>query len=122
MKYILLVQASQRAHDELARTPDTAEIEAFMLKFNADLEASGEFVDAQGLAAPVHRRRVEAGAGAPVVTDGPYPETQEVLAGYWIVDCSGFDRATEIAAILASGPGPKTAIDVRPIAGSEPEL
>ena len=45
------------------------------------LAESGELVDAQGLTAPVHARRVQLREGAPVVTDGPYPETQEVLAG-----------------------------------------
>jgi hypothetical protein len=62
-----------------------------------------------------------------VVTDGPYAETQEVLAGYWVVDCEGFDRATQIAGRLASCPGPAGAatdavIDVRPIADSRDEL
>ena len=55
-----------------------------------------------------------------MVTDGPYAETQEVLAGYWIVECDSFDRATEIAAKLAACPAPErvaaTAVaDVRPI-------
>ena len=83
----------------------------------------------RGLAAPVHTRRVQLAEGVPVVTDGPYAETQEVLAGYWIVDCDSFDRATEIAARLSGTPGPAGAAedavaDVRPIAESqaEPEL
>jgi hypothetical protein len=55
-----------------------------------------------------------------VVTDGPYAETQEVLAGYWIVECESFDRATEIASRLADTPAPDfvraTAYaDIRPI-------
>ena len=41
-----------------------------------------------------------------MVTDGPYAETQEVLAGYTIVECASFDRATEIAARLAKSPNP----------------
>jgi hypothetical protein len=61
-----------------------------------------------------------------VVTDGPYAETQEVLAGYWIVECDSFDRATEIATELSNCPGPAYAsasvIDVRPIAESRDEL
>ena len=57
----------------------------------------------------------------PVVTDGPYAETQEVLAGYTIVECESFDRATEIAARLVDTPHPAHAscrdwyVDVRPI-------
>ena len=75
----------------------------------------------------VHARRIQLQQGAPVVTDGPYAETYEVLAGYWIVECDSFDRATEIAARLASCPGPveiaQTAYaDVRPIAESRAEL
>jgi len=53
--------------------------------------------------------------GAPVVTDGPYPETQEVLAGYTIVDCVSFDRATEIAAGLVNPDADGEYVDVRPI-------
>jgi len=60
------------------------------------------------------------------VTDGPYAETQEVLAGYWIVECDSFDRATEIAAELTKCPGPVNTsdafIDVRPLADSRAEL
>ncbi len=81
---------------------------------------SGEFVDARGLAAPVHTRRIQLENGVPVVTDGPYAETEEVLAGYTIVECDSFDRATEIAARVAALPYPAGApgqfvIDVRPI-------
>jgi hypothetical protein len=62
-----------------------------------------------------------------VVTDGPYAETQEVLAGYWIVDCASFDRATQIAARLSNCPAPpgtatNAVADVRPIADSRDEL
>jgi hypothetical protein len=61
------------------------------------------------------------------VTDGPYAETTEVLAGYWIVECESFDRATAIAARLASAPAPagvaeRAYADVRPIAESREEL
>jgi hypothetical protein len=61
----------------------------------------------------------------PVVTDGPFAETAEVLAGYWIVECASFDRATEIAARLAKCPVPvdaSMAADVRPLVESRDEL
>ncbi|HEY1175055.1 MAG TPA: YciI family protein [Phytomonospora sp.] len=94
---------------------------AFMTRFNESLEKSGELVETRGLAGPVHTRRVSGlKDGVPVVTDGPYAETQEVLAGYWIVECDGIDRATEIAAELSRCPGPahiaeSAYIDVRPL-------
>src|SRR5450759_5510113 len=77
---------------------DFAAIGEFMRAFNHELEQSGELVETRALAAPVHARRLS-GPGA-VVTDGPYAETDEVLAGYWVVECTSFDRATEIAARL----------------------
>ncbi len=60
------------------------------------------------------------------VTDGPYAETTQVLAGYWIVECESFDRATEIAAQMANCPAPADVAlaafaDVRPIAESRTE-
>ena len=67
-------------------------------------------------------RVVQLAKGQPVVTDGPYPETQEVLAGYTIVECDTFDRATEIAAGLVNPDADGEYVDVRPILGSVEEL
>ncbi|WP_030452732.1 YciI family protein [Herbidospora cretacea] len=119
MKYMIMLYGSQRDFDAMATGgPEVAEMHAFMEKWNNDLVESGEFVDAKGLSAPVHTRRVSMKGGVPVVTEGPYPETQEVLVGYTIVECAGFDRATEIAARLAHTPGRQAEgqyVDVRPI-------
>jgi hypothetical protein len=63
-------------------------------------------VAAEGLALPSQARVVRAGKhGAPEVTDGPFPETKEFLAGYWIVDCESPERAYEIAARASAAPG-----------------
>jgi hypothetical protein len=98
-----------------------------MKSFNKDLAGSGELVETRGLAAPVHTPASPVEGWVPAVTDGPYAETYEVLAGHWIVECETFDRATEIAARLATCPGPEAAraaaaADVRPIAESPTEL
>jgi hypothetical protein len=115
VKYMITAYGSQQDFDLLtgkdsARGVTSPEelsaIGEFLATFVAELSASGELVDAQGLAAPVLARRVELRDGTQVITDGPFAETEEVLAGYWIVDCSGLDRATEIAARLNECPGP----------------
>jgi hypothetical protein len=97
-----------------------------MESFNEELAKSGELVDTRGLTAPVHTRRIQLQRGVAVVTDGPFAETQEVLAGYWIVECDSFDRATDIAGRLLNTPGPARAqapvVDVRPIAESRFDL
>ena len=137
MKYMILLSGSQLDYDTMAGQPaagrpawsgaDFAARGAFMESFAAELAESGELVETRGLANPVHTRRIRLQEGVPVVTDGPYAETQEVLAGYWIVECDSFDRATEIAARLAGCPGPpgvaeRAFADVRPIAESQAEL
>ncbi|WP_027942025.1 YciI family protein [Amycolatopsis taiwanensis] len=125
MKYMIMLPLTQKDVDAMAKwsPQDLAALHGFMAKWNNDLVESGEFVDAHGLTAPVHTRRVSLKDGVPVVTDGPYAETQEVLGGYTIVDCAGFDRATEIAAKLVNTPHPADAslvhdwhVDIRPIA------
>ena len=93
-----------------------------MESFAKDLAESGELVETRGLTAPVHARRIQLRNDVPVVTDGPYAESQEVLAGYWIVECDSFDRATEIAARFVN-PGDESAyVDVRPVLDSAADL
>ena len=79
---------------------------AFMHSFNTELTQAGEFVGGEGLAAPGEARVIRAGkGGAPVVTDGPFPEAKEFLAGYWIVEVDTPERAYEIAAQASAAPG-----------------
>ena len=79
-----------------------------MQEFNQELLDSGELVETRGLSAPVHSRRVRLQQGVPVVTDGPYAESEEVLAGYWVVDCASFDRATRDRVAADQLPGPRS--------------
>ena len=135
MKYMILLYGSQEDYDAMSgraankpgwTSQEFAAMGSFMEAFNKAIADSCELVETRGLTAPVHARRIQLHNGVPVVTDGPYAETQEVLAGYWIVECDSFDRATEIAAELLKCPGPAYAsasvIDVRPIAESRDEL
>nr|WP_040752252.1 YciI family protein [Nocardia transvalensis] len=92
--------------DEWAPEEIAAHME-FQRTLGDELRKSGELVDARGLAFPDQARIVcSDGRSAPVVTDGPFPETKEFLAGYWIVDVDSEDRAIEIAARASAGPGP----------------
>ena len=136
MKYMILINASQQDYDAMTGRPGTgpgwtpddfAALGAFMESFNQDLAESGELVDTRGLTAPAHARRIRLQQGVPVVTDGPYAEAEEVLAGYWIVECDSFDRATQIASRLTDAPGPehlrsRAFADVRPLVDSRDEL
>jgi hypothetical protein len=88
----------------------------FQVDLNRELTESGEFVGAEGLAWPDQAKVVTYdGAGAPVVTDGPFPEAKEWVAGYRIVDVDSEARALEIAARVSAAPGPDGVAIQQPI-------
>jgi hypothetical protein len=93
----------------------------FMQQLNKDLRAAGELVGCEGLAPPGQARIVRAGEGAePEITDGPFAESKEFLAGYWIVDVESAEQAYAIAARASKAPGPgglpmRIAIEVREV-------
>ena len=88
----------------------------FMHELNGDLVKAGELVGAEGLAPPGDARVVRYNKnGVPAVTDGPFAEAKEFLAGYWIVDVDTPERAYEIAARASSAPGPGGAPLIIPI-------
>jgi hypothetical protein len=77
-----------------------------MKDFCKELAAAGELVSVEGLASPEHAKIVRAdGGGAPEVTDGPFAEAKEFLAGYWIVDVESPRRVYELAAHASAAPG-----------------
>ncbi len=101
----------------------------FQIALNKELAERGELVEAQGLAGPERAKFVVSdGASAPVVTDGPYPESKELLAGYRMIDVETLDRALEIAAQASAAPGPngvpiQQSIEVREVMSApDPEV
>ena len=79
---------------------------AFQQTLNQRLAELGELIDAQGLAGPDDARFVVSdGVSAPLVTDGPFPESKELLAGYRVVEVDTPERAVEIAAQISAAPG-----------------
>ena len=111
MKYMLMMHAPRGKSGDYGVTgwaPEDLKAHiGFMLALNRELSESGELVGAEGLATPGEARIVRAGRnGVPTVTDGPFPEAKEFLAGYWIVDVDRTERAYEIAGKASSAPGP----------------
>lgn len=105
MKYLIMLYGSQQDYDVLAARPTdkrpmsaaaVAAMRAQMQSVHEGLLTSGELVDAQGLIAPAHGQRVRLQHGLPFVTDGPYSETEEVLAGYTVVECDNPARVAEL--------------------------
>ncbi|CAM3177121.1 YciI family protein [Stackebrandtia soli] len=97
---------------------------AFMDKVADDLRERGEFVSGQALAPEGEFVRY-GGEGKPPVTDGPFAETKDLIAGWMIIDVESKERAYEAAAYLSSAPGQGGQplhewIEVRPFLGEPP--
>lgn len=108
MKYMLLMMTPSKGWEAFNAMP-VDDIKAhirFMHDVNRQLKDVGELVDAQGLAFPDQAKIVRSkSAGTVSVTDGPFPESKEFLAGYWIVDVDSPERAVAIAAHVSTAPG-----------------
>ncbi len=119
MKYMLMMHVPRGTGDyQISNwSPDDFKAHiAFMHRLNKELTESGELAGAEGLAAPGEAKVVRAGkTGVPAVTDGPFPEAKEFLAGYWIVEVDRPERAYEIAAKASAAPGPGGAPLIIPI-------
>ncbi|WP_280497671.1 YciI family protein [Nocardia asiatica] len=76
----------------------------YMNDFADRLKETGEFVDAQALTPEGAFVRSD-GAGRPPVTDGPFAETKDLIAGWMIIDVDSWDRAVELAGELSAAPG-----------------
>jgi len=77
----------------------------YMREFAQRLQETGEYVDELALSPEGTFVRSD-GAGRPPVTDGPFAETKDLVAGFMVVDVASHDRALELAAELSAAPGP----------------
>ena len=76
----------------------------YMQDFAARLEGTGEFVDTQALS-PAGTFVRSDGEGRPPVTDGPFAETKDLIAGWMVIDVESYERALELAGELSAAPG-----------------
>jgi hypothetical protein len=109
MKYMLLIMGNRQEWEHLAAWSDD-EVQAmiqYMDAINEELVEAGELVEARGLAGPdqIKTVRAQPDSDDPIVTDGPFAESKEVLAGYWVVDVPTEQRAIEIATRASLAPG-----------------
>jgi hypothetical protein len=78
----------------------------YVRALNQELIENGELVEGLSLTGPELAKIVVSHGGPPVVTDGPFPEAKELLAGYQMIDVESEERAVEIAAKVSAAPGP----------------
>jgi hypothetical protein len=95
-----MIPMAQYVISVLTETGDfaTAEENAAIDVFNEQLQAQGQWVFAGGLASPGTATVIDARDGEPVFTDGPYLESKEWVAGFWIIEAADLDVALRLAA------------------------
>jgi hypothetical protein len=117
-RYLLGVNFQPGVVDRPMEEWKPEEIEAHLDHYralNEELTASGELVQTEILTGPDLAKIVTSDGTAPVVTDGPFQEFKEWLAGYQIVDVESEERALEIAGKISAVPGPDGVPTQQPI-------
>jgi hypothetical protein len=112
VKYVILIHCNPAAWDALTDAQHR-EIGRRHLALTEDLAASGELVVSEALADPSLARTVPAVEPGPLVSDGPYAEAKEYLAGFYLLECASLDEAVRHAERLPYGPHYR--IEVRPV-------
>jgi hypothetical protein len=112
VKYLLLIHVNPTLLESLSEEERDAIFSAHD-EFQKPIKESGELIGFAALADPTNTRTVRVRGGALAVTDGPYVEAKEFLAGYYVVDCESVERAVELAAQIPDAR--YTAIEVRPV-------
>ena len=100
MKYMILIQSNPHFNERWEKLSDT-EREQFGKRHYAladELADSGELVIAEAMSDPSLGKRVTVRDGETMITDGPFAEAKEHLAGFYLVDCDTEERALAIAA------------------------
>jgi hypothetical protein len=129
MKFMLMMNSPRGNGDWNVAEWSPEDLKAhigFMHTFGEALKAEGVFLASEGLAMPGEARIVRAGKdGKPEVTDGPFAEAKEFLAGYWIVQVRTKEEAYAIAARASAAPGPggkplNMPIEVREVGSAPP--
>ena len=111
MRYLALIYLNE---SELAAMPagEASDLNARHLDFNDGLRTTGNFIVAEALAPAQETKRLSTRSGRLHITDGPFTEAKEVVAGFYLVEADTFEQATEIASRIPSAAF--ATIEVRP--------
>ena len=128
MKFMLMMNVKQGPYQMKGWSQDDVKrMINYMHELNKDLKAKGQFVAAEGLVSPDQARIVKANDdGSPSVTDGPFAESKEFIAGFWMIEVDSADEAYRIAARASGQPGPggkplNMPIEVRQVGSPPPQ-
>jgi hypothetical protein len=114
MKYVILIHSNPESRHAWEGFSEAEQAEGLKVyaALNEDLAASGELIVTEALADASLAKRVSVEDGRPIASDGPFAEAKEQLAGFYLVECEGLERAIEIAARIPEAP--LGLVEVRP--------
>jgi hypothetical protein len=110
VKYVVLIYSNPALWESMP-ADERDRVMAIHNRIIGELRESGELLRVDGLSHPTNTKTVRLRDGAPVVTDGPFGEAKEQLAGLWALDCESIERAIEIAAPVAE----YDTVEIRPL-------
>ena len=111
MRYLCLIHLDEKQLAAMPQ-PDMDALNERHLALNEDLLASGHFIEAEALTPGASATCVRVRNGRPTVTDGPYAETKEMVAGFYLVEARDLNEAIQVAARLPSAP--MGTVEIRP--------
>ncbi|MGE5616894.1 MAG: YciI family protein [Bacillota bacterium] len=111
MRYLCLIYLDEKDLDAMPEA-EMSRLNARHLALNEELLASGHFIEAEALQPAADTTLVKVRNGRTVVTDGPYAETKEMVAGFYLVEARDLNEAIQLAARLPSAP--LGTVEVRP--------
>ena len=117
MRFMVMVKATKAS--EAGEMPDEKLLTA-MGKFNEELVKAGVMLAGEGLQPSSKGKRVRFAGGKQTVIDGPFTETKELIAGYWIWQVRSLEEAVEwVRRAPSPHPGTETEIEIRPVFEAE---
>jgi hypothetical protein len=124
MRYLCLIHLDEQQLDALPH-PERSALNGAHLDYNDELRKTGHFVSAEALESPRTASCVRVKNGKASITDGPFAETKEVIAGFYLIEAADMKEATQIAANLPVAKIGIGTIEVRPafqlvVEGREP--
>ena len=117
MKYLILIHQNRGAREQFASFPPEVQAAGMQAYYdlNAELTGTGELVSAEALADDSTGTVLSLRSGSIVTSDGPFAESKEMLAGFYLVDVTSLDRALEIAAKIPEVQAGAGDVEVRPV-------
>ncbi|WP_328450657.1 MULTISPECIES: YciI family protein [unclassified Amycolatopsis] len=114
MKFLLTMHMNPEVWDGLTEQ-DKDDVMTGHGEFIRRIRESGEMISTQALGGPADSAVVRVTGGVPAVTDGPFVESKEFLAGFYLVECESRERACEVAAMIPDAKVEGLGIEVRPV-------